>query len=42
MAAALGAIREFLHHVTDDWVRRSDVRPVVTILDILEPRVPQA
>ena len=43
MAGALGAIKEFFHHVADDWSRHHDSsRPVVTILDVLGPRVPQA
>lgn len=40
MAAALGAIRGFLHLFTDNrW--HDDAPHLVTILDVLEPRAPQ-
>lgn len=43
MAAALGAIKGFFHQITDDWTYRAESqRRVVTILDVLAPRVPQA
>ncbi|MFZ0531263.1 MAG: hypothetical protein WAL91_12095 [Propionicimonas sp.] len=43
MAAALGAIKGFLHFFTDDWAQ-VDGAPtrVVTILNVLEPRGPRA
>ena len=42
MAGALGAIKEFFHHVADDWSRHHDSsRPVRTILDVLAPPAPQ-
>ena len=42
MAAALGAIKGFLHFFTNDWARhQGSPDHVVTILDVLEPRRPQ-
>jgi hypothetical protein len=38
MAAAIGAIRGFLHFFTNDWARQEGSPDrIVTILDILEP-----
>lgn len=38
MAAALGAIKGFLHFFTNDWARQEGSPDhIVTILDILEP-----
>lgn len=43
MAAALGAIKGFFHHISDDWTYRNETqRRVVTILDVLGPRVAEA
>lgn len=43
MAATLGAMRGFLHLITDTWAHRSgSPRPFITILDVLEPRVLKA
>ena len=37
MAAALGAIKGFLHFFSSDWARQGDVPDrFVTILDVLE------
>ena len=43
MAVALEAISKFIHHFTDDWAHPADAsHHVVTILDVLEMRRPQA
>ncbi len=42
MAAALGAIKGFLHFFTDDWLQHDEsTRHIVTVLDVLEPRSPR-
>jgi hypothetical protein len=38
MAAAIGAIKGFLHFFTDDLAQPGESRHVVTVLDVLEPR----
>ena len=43
MARTIGAIKDFLHFLTDDPSHRHESpRHVLTILDVLEPRSPQA
>ena len=43
MARTIGAIREFIHFLTDDPSHRGESpRHVLTILDVLEPRSPRA
>jgi hypothetical protein len=42
MAAALGAIKGFMHFITDDLTRRSETPGhMVTILDVLESPSPR-
>ena len=46
MAVAMGAIRGFMNLFTGDWVRSAahdeSPRPMMTILDVLEPRSPRS
>ena len=43
MAAVMGAIKGFFHHISDEWTYRAEAqRRVVTILDVLGPRVAEA
>ncbi|HSK32906.1 MAG TPA: hypothetical protein VK903_05435 [Propionicimonas sp.] len=39
MARTIGAIKEFMHFLTDDPAHRDESpRHVLTVLDVLEPR----
>lgn len=42
MAAALGAIKGFVHFLTDDPSAPAESpRHIPTVLDVLEPRIPR-